>query len=59
LTQTLPRTLIEQDGFQSVVSDGGGTKYQLKKKSEELKSQHLDGIQPLAIKNASPFRLTL
>jgi len=38
LTQTLPRTLIEQEGFQGVLSDVGGRKYQLKKKSEELVS---------------------
>jgi hypothetical protein len=30
--------LIEQEGFQGVLSDGGGRKYQLKKKSEELVS---------------------
>jgi len=38
VTQTLPRTLIEQEGFQVVLSDGGGRKYQLMKKSEELVS---------------------
>jgi preprotein translocase subunit SecG len=31
LTQTLLRTLIEQEGSQGVLSDGGGRKYQLKK----------------------------
>jgi hypothetical protein len=36
LTQTLPRTLIEQEGFQGVLSDGGGRKYQLKKKRRKM-----------------------
>jgi len=36
LTQTLLRTLIEQEGFQGVLSDGGGRKYQLKKKRGKM-----------------------
>jgi len=36
VTQTLPRTVIEQEGFQGVLSDGGGRKYQLKKKRGKM-----------------------
>ena len=49
MTQTLPRTLIEQEGFQGVLSDGGGRKYQLMKKSEELVSFLLGQLQKFCV----------
>jgi len=57
VTQTLPRTLIEQEGFQGVLSDGGGRKYQLMKKSEELVSFLLGQRQKFCIVLDQIFRL--
>jgi len=57
LTQTLPRTLIEQEGFQGVLSDVGGRKYQLKKKSEELVSFLRGQRQKFSIVLEQIFRL--
>jgi len=49
--------LIEQEGFQGVLSDGGGRKYQLKKKSEELVSFLRGQRQKFCIVLEQIFRL--
>ncbi|MEN6298469.1 MAG: hypothetical protein ABFD51_00955 [Anaerolineaceae bacterium] len=57
MTQTLPRTLIEQEGFQGVLSDGEGRKYQLKKKSGEWVSFLRGQRQKFSIVLEQIFRL--